>query len=80
MFLLDDNLFKHWRNGLVEKEEVLMRSSRPADLAAKIAAAERGDEEEDEFEEDYDDEEEGDYEDEEDEKEEEEDHPRRGRK
>jgi twitching motility protein PilT len=54
MFLLDESLFKLWRQGLVDKEEVLMRSSRPAELAAKIAQAERGllDEEEDEMDED----------------------------
>src|SRR5256714_14195493 len=39
MFLLDDCLFKHWRNGLVEKEECLTRAQRPAELAAKIASA-----------------------------------------
>ncbi len=52
MFLLDDNLFKMWKDGLVEKEEVLMRAQKPTELAAKIAQAERGlgtdDEEEDE--------------------------------
>src|SRR5262249_60610212 len=42
MFLLDDCLYKHWRNGVCEKEECLLRAQRPADLAAKIAAAERG--------------------------------------
>ncbi len=42
MFLLDDALFKHWKDGKVEKEEVLLRSSRPSELAAKIARAERG--------------------------------------
>jgi twitching motility protein PilT len=57
MFLLDENLFRLWKQGLVEKEEVLLRSSRPAELAAKIAQAERGlldedeeGEDEDEFE------------------------------
>ena len=62
MFLLDESLFKLWKNGLTEKEECLMRASKPAELAAKIAQAERGvyedDEEayeEDEDEDDYDD-------------------------
>lgn len=55
MFLMDDMLFKHWQNGLVEKEECLLRAQRPGDLAAKIAAAERGEEEEGD---DYDDEDE----------------------
>src|SRR5438874_2162820 len=57
MFLLDESLFRLWKDGLCEKEEVLLKSSKPAELAAKIAQAERGifDEEEDE---DYDDEDE----------------------
>jgi len=67
MFLLDESLFKLWKEGLCEKEEVLQRSSRPAELAAKIALAERGQLED----EDMDDEEEEDTdEDEEDEDEE----------
>ena len=70
MFLMDDSLFRHWRAGTCEKEEVLLKSSRPNDLAARIAMAERGeldedddaeaamdDEDEDEEEEDDDDEE-----------------------
>jgi twitching motility protein PilT len=69
MFLLDEALFKLWKEGLVEKEEILMRSSRPAELAAKIALAERGQLEE---EEEYEDEEETDEEEEEQEEEEEE--------
>jgi len=48
MFLLDDSLFKLWRNGLVDKEEALLRSQKPAELAAKIGQAERGAYEEDE--------------------------------
>jgi twitching motility protein PilT len=72
MFLLDESLFKLWKEGTVDKEEVLMRSGRPAELAAKIANAERGLLDEDEEDEDYDDEDE-DYEDEEDEDEDEDD-------
>jgi twitching motility protein PilT len=74
MFLLDESLFRLWREGLVEKEEVLMRSSRPAELAQKIAQAERGlleDEEEDEDEDDDDDEDEDEDEDDEEEDEDE---------
>jgi twitching motility protein PilT len=58
MFLLDESLFRLWRDGLVDKEEVLMRSTRPAELAAKIAQYERGmyeEEDEDEYDEDEDD-------------------------
>src|SRR6059058_2176990 len=42
MFLLDEHLFRLWRDGLVDKEEALMRASKPAELAAKIAQAEKG--------------------------------------
>src|SRR5207245_5121208 len=31
MFLLDDSLFRHWRNGLAEKEEVLLKAAKPAE-------------------------------------------------
>jgi twitching motility protein PilT len=50
MFLLDDMLFKLWREGLVEKEEIMLKSSKPAELAGRVMLAERGelDEEEDE--------------------------------
>jgi twitching motility protein PilT len=63
MYLLDESLFRLWREDLCEKEEILLKSSRPTELAAKIAQAERGlddedledEEEEDEEEEDDDD-------------------------
>src|SRR5438477_5569511 len=42
MFLLDDNLFRLWKEDLCDKEEVLLKSSKPAELAAKIAQAEKG--------------------------------------
>jgi twitching motility protein PilT len=65
MFLLDESLFKLWKDGLCEKEEVLLRSSKPNELAARISNAEKGlgddaegDDEEEEFEDDYEDEEE----------------------
>src|SRR5438105_11209869 len=35
MFLLDETLFRHWRNGLCEKEEVLLKSGKPAELASR---------------------------------------------
>jgi twitching motility protein PilT len=74
MFLLDESLFRLWKDGLCDKEEVLLKSNKPAELAAKIAQAERGVfDEEDEEEEDEDiDEDEYD--------EEEEERPRRGRR
>ncbi len=81
MFLLDESLFRLWKDGLSEKEDVLLKSSKPQELAAKIALAERGafDEEEDE---EYD--EDDDYEDEDDDDEEDDqdegDRPRRGRR
>jgi len=59
MFLMDEALFKLWRNNVVEKEEVLGKSGKPAELANRIALAEQGivgdDEEEDEDEDDDDD-------------------------
>jgi twitching motility protein PilT len=83
MFLLDESLFRLWKDGLCEKEEVLMRSGKPQELAAKISQAERGIFEEEEFDEDEDeDEDEGEdevedeYEDEDDD----DDRVRRGRR
>jgi twitching motility protein PilT len=73
MFLLDESLFRLWKENLCDKEEVLLKSSKPAELAAKIAQAERGLLDDDE---EFDDEDDDDYEDE-DEEEEEEDRPRR---
>jgi twitching motility protein PilT len=62
MFLLDEALFRMWREDLCDKEEVLLKANRPAELAAKIAQAERGlmddDEDEDEDEDEDDDEDE----------------------
>jgi twitching motility protein PilT len=72
MFLLDESLFKLWKEGLVDKEDVLGRTSKPGELAAKIAAYEKGLYEEEEY-----DEEEEDVEDEEEEEEEEEPQVRR---
>ncbi len=57
MFLLDEMLFRLWRAGTVEKEEVLGKSQKPAELANRIMMAERGE---------LDEEEEGDDEDEDD--------------
>jgi len=84
MFLLDESLFKLWKDGIVEKEDVLGRSSHPAALAARIANVERGllDEEDEDFEgedEEVDeDQDEDEYEDEEDDEEDE--TPRRRRR
>ena len=65
MFLLDESLFRLWKDELVDKEEALLKASKPAELAAKIAAAERGtlddedgDDDDDEDDDDDDDEEE----------------------
>jgi twitching motility protein PilT len=61
MFLLDESLFNLWKDQLVEKEEALLKAAKPAELAAKIAAFERGllededDEDEDDDEDDDDD-------------------------
>ncbi len=67
MFLLDDNLFKLWREGLVDKEEALLKSAKPLELADRIRQAEEGSlDDDDENEEDDDDEDEDDDDDEED--------------
>jgi len=56
MFLLDEKLFLLWKDGVVEKEECLMRSNKPADLAAKMAQYEKGVYEEEDEDEDFEDE------------------------
>jgi twitching motility protein PilT len=66
MFLLDDSLFRLWKDGLVEKEEVLQRAGKPADLAYKISQVEKGVYEEDEYDDEDEDEDEDDDDDEED--------------
>jgi twitching motility protein PilT len=68
MFLLDECLFRLWRDGLVDKEDVLGRTSKPAELAAKIAAYEKGLFEEEEYDEDEEDEEDEDEDEEDDER------------
>jgi twitching motility protein PilT len=69
MFLMDESLFRLWKNGLCEKEDVLLKAARPADLAARILHVERGelgeeedidDEDEDEDDDDDDDDEDDD--------------------
>lgn len=55
MFLLDESLFTLWKDQLVEKEEALLKAAKPAELAAKIAAFERGLLDEDDEDEDEDD-------------------------
>jgi twitching motility protein PilT len=42
MQLLDDNMFRLWKEGLVEKSDVLLRAVNPEELASKIARVERG--------------------------------------
>jgi len=74
MFLLDESLFRLWRDGVCDKEDVLLRAAKPQELAAKIAQAERGVYEDEDYEEEDDDGEE--YE-EEDDDEEEDEGPRR---
>jgi twitching motility protein PilT len=50
MQLLDDDLFRLWKEGIVEKREVLMKSNMPDDLGIRISRAERGMADEDETE------------------------------
>jgi twitching motility protein PilT len=42
MQLLDDHMFKLWRQGLVDKKDVLMKAQSFDELTARIAQAERG--------------------------------------
>ncbi len=42
MILMDDALFTLWKDGKCTKEECLTKSNNPAELAARIAGAERG--------------------------------------
>ena len=37
MQLLDDHMFSLWRDGAVEKKEMLFRANQPDELAAEIA-------------------------------------------
>ena len=41
MQLLDDHMFKLWKDGVVKKEDILIKSNAPDELATKIARAER---------------------------------------
>jgi twitching motility protein PilT len=63
MFLMDDSLFRLWRNGLCEKEECLLKSQRPGELAGRILQAERGELDEDEKDDDDEDEDDDDEDD-----------------
>ena len=67
MFLMDDALFRLWREGLCEKEEVLLKAQKPGELADRIRSAEEGtfddDEDDEEDEDDEDDDEDDDDED-----------------
>lgn len=42
MQLLDDDMFRLWREGVVEKRQILAKANSPDELANKIARAERG--------------------------------------
>jgi len=42
MFLMDDSLYRLWKNGLCSKEDVLQKGQRPAELAQRIMLVERG--------------------------------------
>ncbi len=59
MFLMDEMLFRLWRNGVIEKEEGLLKAQKPGELADRIRQAEQGigdeEEEDDDDDEDEDD-------------------------
>ena len=42
MKLLDDDLYDHWKNEIVTKEDCLAKANAPDELAKRIASAERG--------------------------------------
>jgi twitching motility protein PilT len=42
MQLLDDHMFRLWKEGTVEKQEILLKANMPEDLGVRIAKAERG--------------------------------------
>jgi twitching motility protein PilT len=42
MQLLDDHMFKLWKDGKIEEREALLKANLPDDLAARIARAKRG--------------------------------------
>ena len=42
MQLLDDHMFKLWKDGVVEKRDVLLKANTPEELAVRIAQTERG--------------------------------------
>ncbi len=42
MQLLDDNMFRLWRDGLVEKKDIFFRANDPESLAKKVAQVEKG--------------------------------------
>jgi twitching motility protein PilT len=68
MILMDESLFRLWKNEICEKEECLQRANKPAELARRMAEHEQGiDDEEDEYEdEDEDDDDEDDDDDDDD--------------
>jgi len=50
MFLLDEHLFRLWRDKVIAKEDALLRAAQPSELARKISLAEKGELEEEEVE------------------------------
>ena len=42
MQLLDDHLFQHWKNDLVDEKDVIFKSNNPGELKARIERAKRG--------------------------------------
>ena len=42
MQLLDDNLFRLWKDGIIKKEDAILKANRPEDVVERIAKMERG--------------------------------------
>lgn len=61
MFLLDDHLFRLWKQDIITKEDALLKAQKPIELSARLRQAELGEmEEEGDDEDDYDDDDEED--------------------
>ncbi len=56
MRLMDDSLFDLWKQGLIDKEDAIRKSIKPAEVKARIESAEEGRGEEEEDDEDWEDE------------------------
>jgi twitching motility protein PilT len=66
MFLLDESLFKLWRDALVDKEEALSRANKPVELAGRMSQYEKGQYDDEDYDDEDEDDEDDDFDDDED--------------